>query len=554
MNDSHSHDMLSAFFDDEAAPDERRKVEQLRAGSAEVRQELDEFGRVSDLLRDLPRASLPPEFSAEILRLAERRMLLADAPPALPSPVPPARGRVLPRWWYAVGGIAASAAAVLMTLRWEEERHAPENGGLTPVIAMKSGAPGSGAPEFKAPVSADASPHAEGLHEAEEGTRVLAKHSASSKNEIATRGQAVTEHALAGRTPIENSLNRRDVRTAGGNQTRPDLKDVKWADLPVGQMVEAIDSSGDKIAIVKVIVVERQAGLEAVQVVLEKNAIPRQGGARTEMNNLQVRVAQEGKPEDLTADLFVEATGEQLANAIQNLMHDNQVIELELESPIAVAQLDAHSQQVVAATQEPAAEPAPAKQLGALGDFDGQKRRDVVKAADAADPSRRPAPPSAPAPSAAPIPISPKSIASGTAEQKRDMPDSVAKSLDRKRANEARTPSPPREAAKESQQSLAQNTVSRQVLINGPKVVAKKQEARLEKDAAQDGQSPSTAASRRAEPNKNIAELGIRAADPTVGEMSSQNLARRSHSMRVIFVVEPRPEKSLKSVPPAKKS
>src|SRR5256885_154547 len=111
IKDPRINDMLSAYFDGEATPEECAEVERLRNTSPQVQRQLQEFERVSRLLGELPRESAPAEFPSDVLRLAERKMLLPDAP----APLHPARRS---RTWLIVWGGAATTAAGLLVMAW----------------------------------------------------------------------------------------------------------------------------------------------------------------------------------------------------------------------------------------------------------------------------------------------------------------------------------------------------------------------------------------------------------------------------------------------------
>ena len=63
-----SDELLSAYFDGEASPEERAAVEQLLDGSVASRRELDEIAQLSALLHSFPREAAPVELASHIQR------------------------------------------------------------------------------------------------------------------------------------------------------------------------------------------------------------------------------------------------------------------------------------------------------------------------------------------------------------------------------------------------------------------------------------------------------------------------------------------------------
>ncbi|QDT41117.1 hypothetical protein Pan241w_11770 [Gimesia alba] len=77
-----SNENLSAYFDHEVSPEERRELEALLEESPETRQELHEFGELSRLLQETATESAPPELAASIRRRIEQETLLTETTPA----------------------------------------------------------------------------------------------------------------------------------------------------------------------------------------------------------------------------------------------------------------------------------------------------------------------------------------------------------------------------------------------------------------------------------------------------------------------------------------
>ena len=72
-NDTGAEDRLSAYLDEQLAPDEAEAFENYLAGSPEARRELDELRRVVALVSTLPAVEAPPDFLDKVTRKAKRQ-------------------------------------------------------------------------------------------------------------------------------------------------------------------------------------------------------------------------------------------------------------------------------------------------------------------------------------------------------------------------------------------------------------------------------------------------------------------------------------------------
>lgn len=106
MSDRFPAELLSAYVDGEVTDSERAAVEEWIARSADARRRLNDFRRLSAQIQELPPLRAPGEFAATVMHLAERRMLLPEAP------APPARWKQMAR--RALAPLATAAAAVLV--------------------------------------------------------------------------------------------------------------------------------------------------------------------------------------------------------------------------------------------------------------------------------------------------------------------------------------------------------------------------------------------------------------------------------------------------------
>lgn len=123
MSEPHDDDRLSAYWDDELSPAERRQIDEWLAADPAPRQLLDDFQRVRAELSALGSQRLPADFPARVRAQAERETL-AGEPVGAPN-VGASQGRLSPAagWpWSRMArpliwsGAAVAAALALMAL------------------------------------------------------------------------------------------------------------------------------------------------------------------------------------------------------------------------------------------------------------------------------------------------------------------------------------------------------------------------------------------------------------------------------------------------------
>lgn len=118
-------DLLSAYFDREVTPAERAAAEQLLERDITARQELEEIGGLSDLLRSLPHETAPDFLLSATLQRAEREALFAHAA-AAPVAIARPRPRRRREWLVVLAGLLTTSAAVLLMVNTlPQAEHAP---------------------------------------------------------------------------------------------------------------------------------------------------------------------------------------------------------------------------------------------------------------------------------------------------------------------------------------------------------------------------------------------------------------------------------------------
>ncbi len=118
MTPDNREELVSAYIDDELSPDERVRVEQWLAESAELRQFHDELRAVRARLQAVPRHSLNRDLASRVIRQAEQTVLKGQEPSPAADILP---GTIVRQWWSQGRGwrrvvwpVAAIAAALLI--------------------------------------------------------------------------------------------------------------------------------------------------------------------------------------------------------------------------------------------------------------------------------------------------------------------------------------------------------------------------------------------------------------------------------------------------------
>src|ERR1700685_3063043 len=218
-------DLYSAFADGEVSPEEAAAKARLGASGA-ARQELQDYQRLSGLLRELPRRMLCSDFAAEVMQRAERETLIPieagtrrQAAPAAIIESPMRTVRASRRnWILTIAGVAVVVGAFVLfeALPTGAKRQQPAQ------VASRT----ENANDKEAPA---------GLDEARLNKRApLQKHAALSKQKVVAGVPLV---AASPSTPALHSVEREGVAQGkpnggGGNFVFPaDLKTAKRGDV-----------------------------------------------------------------------------------------------------------------------------------------------------------------------------------------------------------------------------------------------------------------------------------------------------------------------------------
>ncbi len=305
-------DLLSAFHDGEITPAERAAAQQRLATSADARRELSELQQISSLLKEVPRDRLPYEFPQQVLQAIEREMLIPLRPA---ESLEPARTSSSRRW-IGAAAVLTSAAGLLLLVRALDDRAGRD------VVPGQRLAGTQSVPEAPVGITADsASPMVAENSVALGRTRDLA---------VGAAGQ----NSVLANAPTNTFARARFSGGASGDKFVLDQAALRTAD--VGEVVRAIQQTeGDEVAVVFLTVVDRQEGLNGLQLLLTKNHF-----TQPEAKGKSDSVSPSAGDADEMQAVLVKSDAAQLTAALQQLGQEKYLQSLEVDQPILLAQLD----------------------------------------------------------------------------------------------------------------------------------------------------------------------------------------------------------------------
>ncbi|MEX2288313.1 MAG: hypothetical protein WD648_14555 [Planctomycetaceae bacterium] len=390
MNDQFRTDRFSAFHDGEMPPVERDALRAELDASDTVRRELADYEQISQLLAELPVDRLGEDFRAEVMQTAERRMLLP-----LAAELATRRRRGLGRrWWPGVVALATSAAILLLMLRLLDDRSAPELENVARRTADEAAGTTAATSDRVSEVATAVVDGPAAVPESKDAADfTVAGEAVDETSGIATRGaKGAALPSVSNQAAIAYDLE------AAGPASRLEFNE-NLEQAQVGEVVNALDRSGDRISVVRLTVVDRMQGLEHLQLLLTKNDIPISPAADEEKvveakqlellelakvgkkslskadavardeqsadKNDALGDASDKKADDELVCVLVKADGAQLSAALWQLRQEGQFQDLRVEDPpIEIAQLDAYLPELARAAVDDFADPVEAQKPG----------------------------------------------------------------------------------------------------------------------------------------------------------------------------------------------
>ena len=357
MNPQVPNELLSAYFDGEASPDERAAVESLLDESTATRRELDEISQLSALLHSFPRESAPAELVANVQRQTNQIPLVVQA---TVTPAVPARS-LRREWTAAISAAVVTAAALFMmagildrtgarglvtfeqsppaTLGLATDRFdSGRNRFMTPGVAEQADAPSSASAVASGLGGAGGgSRYAEGVRNGTAARSLAMEPAPKLAAPLAANapiGDAASDAPIVANAGTEALFEARQNRALGVNMTLFDSGAVQnfyvnnsdfINGLKVGevyQFVPQVADNGSNVAVVDLAVLDVERGVDQVQVLLSRNSIqPRMAGQSNDPERQKAQRLREQSKADghEMVVVYTVGPGEQLAKTLEDM-------------------------------------------------------------------------------------------------------------------------------------------------------------------------------------------------------------------------------------------
>ncbi len=334
MGHNRTDDLISIFYDGEGSPEEQSEAESQLETSDQAKRELTEMQKLTKLLQMLPRESVPEEFCIEVMQAVERESSITRGDRSLRSAV--ADRRTV--WQFTIGTVIVTAAAMFVMVKaFQDTDHQGgfELAGIQPSPATRMSAD---EPVESASMGEEAAIVVRTEVESSLAEGVVADSATVSKVELNRPkvSENVVAQPLVDVEELSAAVASRELHRAEHSFV---FDNSRISESQVGEMIEALDTSGERIAVVRLTVVDRLEGLENLQFLLTRNQIAPQSIAIQEKDDRTLGPTQQV---DRLMAVYVETNTEQLASALRQFNKD-QFRKLKVEKPIAIGNLDDES-------------------------------------------------------------------------------------------------------------------------------------------------------------------------------------------------------------------
>ncbi|HEY4261878.1 MAG TPA: hypothetical protein VGM98_17035 [Schlesneria sp.] len=351
MNPQVPDELISAYFDGEASPEERAVVERLLAGSDDAQRELSETAKLSALLHSFPRESAPAELMGNVLRQTEQMATPVQAA-AVAAPMP--IRNVWRDWKAGFVGAAVTAAAMglVIALTSPSAEHGAKHVAMAPIASDSTSVSTLESKQDLSVVGVDDQPghlnsqmkeqsagielaDAEAIRSAGQPSpspsmRMVAPRPMGAALKSAGPGMAAgtAPDAAAAMSPVADTAPAEEQSMALNElgQTNDEfLQSVSKGEV-VALMPKAADPNSN-VAVVYLEVVDINRSADQIQVLLKKNSIARRS----------VKKEGEASPDDLVV-IYLEAPGEKLANTLKDIdRHHDLFVKWSPQAPLQLA-------------------------------------------------------------------------------------------------------------------------------------------------------------------------------------------------------------------------
>jgi len=370
MSSANRNDILSAYHDREATPNEESAAKALVEGSAEASREVKDYQRLSRLIQELPRLAAPTEFAAAVMQRAERESLIPLDPVAPGgSAATESEKSFSPRrrWFLAVAATVSAAAALLIAAniigpfrpRVAREEIARQELGIAPADSesrkVSTAAVNSLARERKGAIAqSESTPFA--TVAAKDGSN---RPFSDAKSGAFPQTPTVSQAAPASPGFVAAPMLKGAPAATESSGKSPELALMLPANLKtakVGDVVEALQQDGQQVAVVRLTVVNQVEGLDGVQSLLVRNT------SRTLQNVDEIKQMRQHFAVDKSAHVskaavpsaagdmicvYVEGSRDEMLGVLQDLQNERHIQAAELTNTISFTTLEEYASRAV---------------------------------------------------------------------------------------------------------------------------------------------------------------------------------------------------------------
>ncbi len=342
MDPNDKQELISAYWDGELTGPERAEAESLLESSPEFRRDLDDYARLSDLIRGLPNETAPVELAAAVRRQAEEQSLLVPTAP-LPK-------RSLRREWLAAfTGMAVTAAAVLVMVQ-TKELSLGQNSEIS-----SEGVAGSPMTVASGETSSESSDRAR-FH-----TQPVVPGMVATK-ESGPRDSFLDESKLPAAQPDVAAAEAASPHMLGivSNDRSDDDGDGVLNGVRIGNVLQYLEQRGDNVAVVELQVVDVTRSLGQLEVLLKEQQVevlPADIARNWNMpiENSEAPPPRSAKDEGQLTTVFLEASSDQVDQLFSEMSRRKLFVQANLQAPVNVAPNTAAEPLDVKPADEPAA-------------------------------------------------------------------------------------------------------------------------------------------------------------------------------------------------------
>ncbi len=383
MNQPVPDELISAYFDGEVTPDERRQVERLLESSAERRQSLDDTSKLSALLHSFPREAAPADLATNVqTQIQKIQQTVAASATAKP--------RNLRREWtaFATGIFATLASLVLYVAGSPSPYNTTKNDAVRLQVATRDDSNHNRPTEDRI-VAQD---HVDLMElpadlpvPSAPGFSVVNNNSQLAREVNPPIATGTLNESLSTTSPLSLALKKSTVATEPEKAAAPNLLVAQPQNVQVGEMtgemqlvpqpkeeflqslkrgdviVQHVADPDNTVMIVELVVVDIDKGIEEMRLLLQKrdlrpaeNDLPSGISTATKGTGLAGKPASQkiASPDELIV-LYVRASGTQLADALAESvqLHPEIYRELAPQLPIEL-RLNQNSASASAATAD----------------------------------------------------------------------------------------------------------------------------------------------------------------------------------------------------------